>query len=296
MIFAPLVIVTSFVLLSSVSALITIYNAELPDDFNKISAEIQNYELFEIDPNTNKTKWHLEAKSAWTDHKQTRAEIKDVNIEVFDESKLGFIMTSDAASANEKNKDLYLKGNVKVTDPDHRFTLTAGGLKFTDELDLLVDSSWALNTKEKYRISGTRGIINKTLTSIVSTGNALIRKDDLHLRAEKIMYKDKKPIIAIGEASLKLDREKSLEADKIVFSLDGNVNANGAVEVKTDKISCFANKLTIVPNLDGSPKIAILDGSPYVFHDGKNIAANRIKYDFGLNVVSAEGNVHTEFL
>lgn len=292
----PVVLCLGFVLFSSISALITIKTTPLPDNFEEVTAEVKNYTLYQLSPETNEKKWVLTGAKAKTNPDGKSVVVSDVLIEAFKHNALKLIMTSDTAIANEKTKEIRLEKNVKVTDPDHKFNLRSGGLKFSDDLDLLVDSRWGLTTKQGYRIEGNRGIIDKSLTKIISTGNALVTKEKLNLNADKIVFKDDKPIIATGAAKLKLDDTKSLSADKIIFAQTGNVDAQGNVGVKTDKISCFSQKLKIIPDFNRAPKVAILSGRPYVLHNGKRIAANLIRYDFALNQVSAEGNVHTEYI
>ncbi len=296
LVLTPLVLAVAFVGLSSISALITINNTSIPENFEEVTSKVENYVLYELSPQTNEKKWMLKGASAVSDADSTSAIVSDVEIKAYKNNEVEFIMTSDSALANEATKDIKLMDNVKVTSPSGKFLLSAGGLNFSDDLDLMVDSNWDLNTNEGYNISGIRGIINKDLTSIVSTGNASVKKDKLNLTADKIVFKDKKPIVATGRANLKLDAQKSLKADNITFNLDGNVNAKGHVGVKTDKISCFSQILKILPAVNTKPKLAILEGSPYVIHNGRRIAADRITYDFFLNQVSAEGNVHTEII
>jgi len=295
-ILTPLVLGATFILLSSVSALITINSTVIPEDFTEIKAQVENYELYELDPVSNKKKWHLYGKNAELDTREGAANIFNVQIKAYDANQLKFIMTSSRAVANEATKEIVLEGDVKVTDPKKEFILNAGTLKFSDGLDLIVDSNWDLVDPESFRISGVKGLIDKSLSSIISTGNAQITKGELNLKADKIIFKKNRPIQALGRASLKLDKQKSLKADRIIFSLNGEVKATGRVKVNTDKITCYSQSLEISPGPDGSPASARLKGSPYVIHNAKTIAADIITYDFASNEVSAQGNVHTKFV
>jgi len=290
---APLAGMLCFFLYSSVSALITINSVHMPENFENIPLRVKNYEVYELDRESSNVKWRLNAKSAVTESGQTVAKVKDVTVKIYEENKETAIIKSDFAHINEKTKAIHLTQNVRIENLRDGSILEAEALDFKDSSNDIKVSNWTMNAQEEYTISGDKGIINKSFDSIESVGNASIVKEGFELKANQINVEKDAPIIATGKAILNLENSKSLKADKIVFNLDGTVEADGNVEVETDKISCFSNHLDIDANEDKSPRLATLTGSPYIIKDDKTIKSDVIKYDFKDDQVAVEGNVRS---
>ena len=82
-----------------------------------------------------------------------------------------------------------------------------------------------------------------------------------------------------------------LTASEIHLDAEGNLRAQGNVNINTDNTNCFAEKLCV--RTENKTQIATLTGNPYILRDNDKIYADEIIYNFNTEELTIKGNVHS---
>jgi LPS export ABC transporter protein LptC len=295
----PFILFILFFGYSAVSALLTVNSSKLPKDFEKIDLEVQNYKLEQLDQKSKQRLWKLNAKSAKLDPKYNNAEIVEPVIEYYDKDsgKVKFLLSSDTASLNKQTQAFKLFKNVQLHFNDNQYYLESGNLEFSEQSQVFKTSNnWSLESLSKgLMIKGSSGVINKDFKTLISEGSASLTKAEYLLEADKIavnLTENSQTVDAVGHSKLNIrNRNITLRAQQIHLDPKGNLKANGAINILTEKVSCFANNLLVrkINNI----QIATLTGNPYIVRNGDKIFADEIDYNFDTEEVTIKGNVHS---
>lgn len=306
---APLVVGFLFFAYSTISALLVINDTRIFEKVKKVPLQIGDFELQQIDQNTNALKWSLKAKHTSADSKSDQAQIDEVKLIFFDnssagskENKVKFTITSQHAALDKTQEEVILSEDVVIKTSDGKFEIHSGKLRFKDSLDHLeVGNGWRLDSSEGYAIEGLEGLIDKNFKSIISQGKAKLTKlnkksnETINITGDEITLQSnsKQSIKARGNAILLISQSQTLKANEIIIHDGGLLEAHGSVNVVTDNLNCYSNNLIIKPNPDKSPKTAIFTGSPHLVKGSNTIYADTINYDFASKQADIVGNVHS---
>jgi LPS export ABC transporter protein LptC len=295
----PFILFILFFGYSAVSALLTVNSSTLPKDFEKIDLEIKNYKLEQLDQKSKQKLWKLDAKSAKLDPKYNNAEIIEPVIEYYDKDsgQVKFLLSSDTASLDKQTQAFKLFKNVQLHFNNNQYYLESGNLEFSEKSQVFTTSNnWSLESLEKgLMIKGSAGIINKDFKTLISEGSASLAKAEYLLEADKIavnLAENSQTVDAVGHSKLNIrNKNITLRAQQIHLDPKGNLKANGAINIITNKVSCFAHNLLVrkVNNI----QIATLTGNPYIVRNGDKIFADEIDYNFDTEEVTIKGNVHS---
>ena len=69
------------------------------------------------------------------------------------------------------------------------------------------------------------------------------------------------------------------------------MRANGKVEVNSDKVNCYGEKLCVRQNATG--QIATMTGNTYILREGNKVFADKIVYNFDTEELTIKGNIHS---
>ena len=295
----PFVLFIIFFGYSTISALITVNSSKLPKDFEKIDLEVKNYKLEQLDQKSKQKLWKLNAASAKLDPEYNNAEIIKPVIEYYDKDsgKVKFLLNSDTASLNKQTQAFKLFKNVQLHFNNNQYYLESGGLEFSEQSQVFTtNNNWSLKSLGKdLTIKGLNGVINKDFKTLISEGSASLTKAEYLLEADQIavnLAENSQTVDAIGNSKLNIrNKNITLKAAQIHLDPKGNLKANGAINVITNKITCFANNLLVrkINNI----QIATLTGNPYIVKNGDKIFADEIDYNFDTEEVTIKGNVHS---
>jgi len=292
----PILIGLAFFFYSTISALITINTTDIPDDFDNVNVEISDYQIQQIDEKTNQVKWILNAEEAETSTGETEAKIHHPSLVYYDGSKPKFTITSVYAQLDQKNQQVILNDNVILKTSDGKYTIRAGEMFFKESDEFIEFSkNWKIENHEGYKIDGIIGMVSKDFNTIISKQNARLNKDSTDILADEIRLElnSSEPVKAYRNAVLKISEEQKLYANEIKISSNGNVRAEGAVNVKTSEIDCFSDHLIITAKPNKSPQLAVFTGNPHIIQSGNSIYSDKIIYDFDTKQASMEGGVHS---
>lgn len=306
---APLIVGFLFFAYSAISALLVINDTKIFEQVKKAPLQIGDFELQQIDQNTNSLKWSLKAKQTSADSKSNQAQINEVKLIFFDEAnstakdpRAKFVITSKTAALDKNQEEVILKDDVVIKTSDGKFIIHAGKLRFKDDLPQLeVENGWRLDSSDGYTIEGAKGLINKNFKSIISQGNAKLVKiskkagENINITGNEIFLDSasKQPVKARGNALLLISSTQTLRAVEIIIHDAGLVEAHGAVNVVADNLNCYSNNLVVKPNPDKSPKTAVFTGNPHLVKGSNTIYADTINYDFATKQADIVGNVHS---
>lgn len=292
----PIFIGLAFFFYSAISALITVNTTDIPDDFDNVNVEISDYQIQQIDEKTNQVKWILNAEEAETSTNDTEAKIHNPSLIYYEGAKPKFTITSVNAMLDQKNQQVTLNDNVILKTSDGKYTIRAGEMYFKESNPYIEFSkNWKIENNEGYKIDGLIGMVSKDFNTIISKQNAKLNKDTIDIFGDEIRLdlNSSEPVKAYGNAVLKISEEQKLYADEIKISNNGNVKANGDVNVKTTEIDCFSNHLDITAKANKNPKLAVFTGDPHIIQSGNSIYSDKIIYDFDTKQASMEGRVHS---
>lgn len=297
---APLIVGFLFFIISFISAFITIKNTKLPDDFKKVSIDVNNYQIQQIDEKNNQIKWILNAKSAKASTDETKAQITKPKLVFFSNGQEKFTIIANFAELDKAKQEVKLFEDVVLSTSDASYTIKASEMFFSESNPYVeFAGNWNIENKSGYQISGTTGKFSKDQKSIISENNAQLTKTDskqnLKLLANKIVLEpgNPEPIKAFDHGQLIISTTKNLKAQKIFIQNSGLVKAFDSVQVSTENMVCYSNNLEILPNADKSPRQAIFTGNPHIIQEQNSIYSDKIIYDFATNAASIEGNVHS---
>ena len=294
--FTPIVIALAFFFYSTISALITINTTDIPDNFDDVSIQISEYQIQQIDEETNQVKCILNAEKAATSTDDTAAKIIQPSLTYFEDSKPKFTITSSHAFLDQKTQTVNLEENVVLKTSDGKYTIKAGKMFFR-EADAFIEFSdnWNILNDQGYKIDGIIGMVSKDFNTILSKQNAKLQKDEINIFGDEIRLdlNSSEPITARRNAILKISDQQKLFANEIRISKSGEVKANGNVNVKTPEIDCFSDKLIITAEADRSPKLATFTGNAHIVQAGNSIYSDTIFYDFDKKEAWMKGGVHS---
>lgn len=291
---SPLLVASIFFVFSTLFAWQTISTTTLPTDFQRVKFELIDYNLQEIDQDTNQIKWTLKAETAQTNSTQTSADIQTAHMEFFSDDQIDFTIDSDLAKLDKKTQLIELFDNVVITHIQKDIVINAGSFKIINDSDWFdLNYVWNLFNKDGSTVSGLEGQISKDFTEIISEGNARVENRGSVLNADKIHIQTQSdiPIIATGNSRLIMKGARVI-ADEITISKMNQVKARSNVRINTDKVEATGENL-IVYSLDSKPVKAVLTGSPGIKQDGTQLYADKITYDFKSEQAIIEGNVHS---
>tara|TARA_B100001989_G_C24496395_1_gene442403 strand:- start:80 stop:976 length:897 start_codon:yes stop_codon:yes gene_type:complete len=295
---SPLLVGILFFVFSAISALYTIKTTELPQNFDDVSLNITDYQIQQIDEQTNSVKWVLKAETAEASSDESKAEVTKPQIKFFDNGVEKFTIDGDTADLDKANQKIIIKNNVKLKTSDGAITITTNKMFFAEESPFVeFYDNWKVVNDEGYVIAGQTGKLSKKKDIIISEGDAslLKAKDKLKITADQINLdmKDSTPVKARSNSILHIGVDKKLHADEIDIQTNGAVKANGAVKVLTPSIQAYSQRMQIIPKANKKPKTAIFTGNPYVIQDGNKLYAEKIEYDFDTGEAHLLGSVHS---
>lgn len=296
---APFILFILFFGYSTISALLTVKNSQLPKNFEKIDLEVKNYKLEQLDQHSKQRLWRLNAKSATLDPKYNKASIVEPVIEYYDKDSgaIKFLLSSDTASLDKQHQAFKLFKNIQLHFNNNQYYLQSGNLEFSDESQVFKTSeTWSLESQEKgFMVKGLSGVINKDFKAFISEGSASLQKDKYLLEADRIsvnLAENSQTVDGLGHSKLNIkDKQITLRANQIHLDPKGNLKANGSVNVTTAKLSCFANNLVV--RKVNAVQLATLTGHPYILRNNEKIFADEIDYNFDTEEVTIKGNVHS---
>lgn len=302
---SPLFLGLLFFAYSGISGLIAVKNAKIFNQVRETPLQIGDFEIQEIDTNTNQVKWILKAVNSQSDLAQNKAQVNNPQLVFFDPDtnyqQIRFTITAKYAQFNKQEQEINLNDNVLLISSDSKYRLRAGQLKFQEKLPhLIVSQNWTLDSNDGYQISGGKGLIRKDFSSILSQDHAECRKESktesLNIKAEQITLRPNQEEIIIAEKSaiFEVNPTTILTAEKIIISKDGGIVAEQAVNAKSNKINCFSEHLVISLDSKKKPQQAIFTQNPYIIQGLNTIYADKIIYDFTTEKASILGNVHSE--
>lgn len=294
---SPVIIGLLFFIYSSISALITISTAEVPEEFEKASVVIKNYEISEINRLTNKLKWRLKAKRADLDQDQKQGKVHEVLITVYELGAEKFTIKADYALMDNKQKSIRLYDHAQLNSSDGLHELNAAEIHFDENhTDIEVRGNWQLqkNGKDSTVVTGDEGFVSKDFKAIRSKGHASLSAAKTKITADELLISKDKPISARGAAQAKLENGTVVNAAEILIYDSGEVKARGSVAVNTRRVSCYAAEMLVEAGADRKPKLARFKGNPYIVQDGRTIYADSIIYDFTTEQAVIEGNVRSQ--
>ncbi len=299
--FFALALSLAFVVYCAINAYTLIKNSRVFNQKTQVNLELRNYEIQEIDQASGRLKWSLEASSADADVNEKLATIINPKLHYHGLNSRAFEIQASQALLDKSNKRIELIGSVKLNTQDGVYHLEAGKLIFEDSNpNIVLQGQWSMTSTKGFFISGENGLVKKDFKSLVSQGNSkLIRSKDsknINITGSEIFIETEstKPILAQGNARLEINPQENLNANTIIISEDGNIEAMNNVHVLSAKLECFSNKLLIKPNPNKSPKLAIFSGAPHIKQANNMIYADSIIYDFETKQANIEGNVHSE--
>jgi lipopolysaccharide export system protein LptA len=296
---APVLLAVIFFTYSTVSAFFTINSSKMPDNFETIKFEVNDYNVQHIDPLSNKLTWDLMAHHASLDKSRTKAKIVDPFINYYDKlkDKVEFVLSSKHADIDKEHQSFVLYDQVELAFTNKDYYLESGMLTFSEDSDSFeVDKNWSLKSKLGYKIKGSKGQVSKNFDKIYSEGLAELTSEDITLKADQIEVKvenTKPQVQASGHSVLNLAKNDStLTAQKIAIINEGEVQATGEVKVLADNIECHSSNMLISYNARNE-RVAQFTGAPYIIRDGNTIYADKIDYNFKNQQVTVSGNVHS---
>jgi len=297
---SPIVIGLGFFLFSAISALITVKNSKIPENFDKVTLNISDFSIKQIDPTNNQTKWILKGAKTEANSDQTKATIHEPFMIFYENGVEKFNIKSKIAYLDKAKQNVDLQENVVLTSKDGKYQITAGRM-LVDESSKYIEyqNNWQIVNSDGYEILGETGAISRDLKEIVSKTNARLRrkegdkKFDLSANQIILLSDSEQAINATGSAVMLLGLAKTLKAETIIIKKSGAIDAQGSVEVETEKIRCNSQKLVVVPKADKNPKTALFTGTPRVLQNNKLIYADKVKYDFDTELVEIEGHVRS---
>ena len=292
----PLILGLGFFVFSILYALNRFENTKVPEKDVDVSMNISNYEIQQIDDQTNKVKWILKADEAETSVDESQAEILNCTLFFFEEGEPKFTIKSSHAYLDKANQEVILDKNVELIASDESYKITAGRMFFSEEKEFIrFSENWEIENQEGYVIDGETGMLKKDLAVIISQKNAILKKDGFILKADEIILEPEieRVIQALGNASLELTADDEMKAQEIIVYKNGKVEASKEVNVETSKINCFSEKLDIFPGPDKKPAKAEFTGKPYILQGANSIYADKIHYDFATEIANFEGHVHS---
>ncbi len=293
---SPLILGFLFFIYSGISAFITINTVEIPEEFEKSNVTVKNYEISEIDRKSNKLKWTLKAASAELDQDQKQGKVHKVLITVYEAGAAKFTIKADYALLNNNQKSVRLYDGAELVSSDGQHKLKAAEIHFDEaKTDIEVRGNWQLEKlgAKPAIVTGDEGFISKDFKAIRSKGHASLNQGTTKLTANELILSADKPIIARGNASVKLANGSVVNAAELLIYESGEVRAKGSVAVSTDKVNCYASEMLVEAGADHKPKLAKFKGNPYIVQDGRTIYADSIIYDFTTEQAVIEGNVRS---
>jgi LPS export ABC transporter protein LptC len=301
---SPLLLGLSFFAYSGISGLIAVKDAKIFDQVTKTSLQIGDFRIQEIDSKTNKIKWTLNAINSKSNLGQNQAQVQKPKLTFYnpntDYNDAQFEITGEYAQFNKNEQEINLKDNVLLLSSDGKYRLRSGHLKFQEQLAyLIVSNNWTLNSTDGYKVSGSKGLIKKDFSSMISQGNAKLTKgkqDPLEIQAQQITLEpnETQTIIAEESALFQINETTTLTAGKIIINQDGSIEAESTVNAKASNINCFSDKLIITVDANKKPIEAIFTVNPYIIQGDNTIYSDKIIYDFNTEKASIIGHVHSE--
>ncbi|MDA0772193.1 MAG: LPS export ABC transporter periplasmic protein LptC [Cyanobacteria bacterium] len=301
---SPLLLGLAFFAYSGISGLIAVKDSKIFDQVTKAPLQIGDFEIQEIDSKTNKVKWTLNAINSESDLGQNQAQVQKPKLTFYNPSTgyddAQFTITGEYAQFNKDEQEINLNDNVLLLSSDGKYILRCGHLKFQEQLPyLIVSDNWTLNSTDGYEVSGSKGLIKKDFSSIISQGNAKLTKgkqDPLEIQAEKITLEpnESQTIIAEKSAFFQINATTTLTAGKIIINQNGKIEAESTVNAKASNVNCFSDKLIITVDAKKKPLEAIFTVNPYIIQGDNTIYSDKIIYDFNTEKASIIGHVHSD--
>ena len=164
---SPLLLGLGFFLYSLSSALITVNQIKLPENVTEVNMKMDNYEIHEVDGDTNTIKWDLKAAFASADPKERSARVNDPNFIYFKEGKKFFEISAREAFVSQGNKAIEFYGNVDLKTENEEFKVKSGYLKFSESKDFIeLGKSFSMVKSDSTRLESMSAKIQKDFSTI----------------------------------------------------------------------------------------------------------------------------------
>jgi len=280
--------------------LITIKTTKIPKKFDDVSFNLKNYQIQQIDENTNTVKWVLKSEAAQASSDESKAIITKPKLLFFDAGQPQFTIEAEKAALNKADQKVLLEEKVYLVSSDDKLKIHAGKMIFSEHDDYIrFSENWQIEDDSGFDISGLLGSLSKDQKHIISQKNArLVKKDqerDLTIDADLIHLEPKAviPVKADGSATMLISATQRLNASHLEIKKDGELNASGNVSITTDKLICHSQKLKVIPRPDKNPQTAVFTGNPFIIQNKQTIYADTITYNFDTGLAQIEGHVHS---
>lgn len=150
---SPLLVGILFFVVSAISAFYTVQTTDMPVDFDKVTLDISDYQIQQIDEKTNTVKWILKAKRAEASSSESKAKVHEPHIKFYEEGKEKFTIDGTIADLDKISQEIVIKDDVVLETSDGSIKILTNKMFFSEENPFVIFSdTWKVTNDKGYII------------------------------------------------------------------------------------------------------------------------------------------------